>query len=69
MVFSYVPICGRCVQCQSGRPALCENAVRANTAGTLLTTLATLLTLPPLSTLALLLPLTLLLTLPLSVLT
>jgi alcohol dehydrogenase len=36
VVFSYVPICGRCVACQSGRPALCENGVRANTAGTLM---------------------------------
>ncbi len=36
VVFSYVPICGRCVPCQSGRPALCENGMRANAAGTLL---------------------------------
>src|SRR5579859_1570673 len=36
VVFSYVPICGRCVACQSGRPALCENAVGANSSGTLL---------------------------------
>jgi alcohol dehydrogenase len=36
VVFSYVPICGHCVACQSGRPALCENGVRANTAGTLM---------------------------------
>jgi alcohol dehydrogenase len=36
VVFSYVPICGRCIACQSGRPALCENGVRANTAGTLM---------------------------------
>ena len=24
VVFSYVPACGRCVPCASGRPALCE---------------------------------------------
>jgi alcohol dehydrogenase len=36
VVFSFVPVCGRCVPCQSGRPALCERGAAANTAGTLL---------------------------------
>jgi alcohol dehydrogenase len=36
VVFSYVPMCGRCVACQSGRPALCGTGLIANTAGTLL---------------------------------
>lgn len=36
VVFAFVPCCGRCVQCMSGRPALCEPGARANTAGTLL---------------------------------
>lgn len=36
VVFSFVPTCGRCVMCQSGRPALCEPGARANLAGTLL---------------------------------
>ena len=36
VVFSFVPVCGHCIQCVSGRPALCENGARANTAGTLL---------------------------------
>ncbi len=36
VVFSFVPMCGRCVPCLSGRPALCERGARANTAGTLL---------------------------------
>lgn len=36
VVFSFVPVCGRCVYCASGRGALCENGARANTAGTLL---------------------------------
>lgn len=36
VVFSYVPTCGRCVNCSSGRPALCEPGVQANRAGTLL---------------------------------
>lgn len=35
VVFSFVPACGSCVPCQSGRPALCEPAAAANTAGTL----------------------------------
>jgi alcohol dehydrogenase len=37
VVFSYVPICGRCLPCATGRPALCENGAAANIAGTLLT--------------------------------
>lgn len=36
VVFSYVPICGRCIPCATGRPALCESGARANQAGTLL---------------------------------
>lgn len=36
VVFSFVPICGRCAYCIAGRGALCENGARANTNGTLL---------------------------------
>jgi alcohol dehydrogenase len=36
VVFSFVPMCGRCVPCATGRPALCENGARANLACTLL---------------------------------
>jgi len=36
VVFSYVPLCGRCSFCLSGRPALCEPGFRANAAGALL---------------------------------
>ncbi len=36
VVFSYVPMCGRCIYCATGRPALCEPGTRANVAGTLL---------------------------------
>jgi alcohol dehydrogenase len=36
VVFSFVPSCGHCVECASGRPALCEHGNRANMAGTLL---------------------------------
>lgn len=36
VVFSFVPVCGRCVFCASGRAALCENGAKANAAGTLL---------------------------------
>jgi len=36
VVFSFVPVCGACVECQSGRPALCEPGALANAAGTLL---------------------------------
>lgn len=36
VVFSFVPMCGRCIYCATGRPVLCENGNRANTAGVLL---------------------------------
>jgi alcohol dehydrogenase len=36
VVFSFVPSCGHCAPCASGRPALCEPGAAANTAGTLL---------------------------------
>lgn len=36
VVFSFVPMCGRCLYCVTARPALCENGNRANGAGTLL---------------------------------
>jgi alcohol dehydrogenase len=36
VVFSYVPVCGGCVLCASGRGWLCENGLAANRAGTLL---------------------------------
>jgi alcohol dehydrogenase len=36
VVFSFVPVCGQCMPCLSGRPALCEKGAKANTAGTLL---------------------------------
>lgn len=36
VIFSFIPTCGRCRYCAAGRPALCENGVRANLAGTLL---------------------------------
>jgi Zn-dependent alcohol dehydrogenase len=36
VVLAFVPVCGRCVPCESGRPALCEPGAAANTAGTLL---------------------------------
>jgi Zn-dependent alcohol dehydrogenase len=36
VVFSWVPICGRCLYCTSGRGALCEPGGQANVAGTLL---------------------------------
>jgi alcohol dehydrogenase len=36
VVFAFVPSCGNCVPCLSGRPALCERGVVSNTAGTLL---------------------------------
>lgn len=37
VVFSYVPVCGHCMPCGTGRAALCENGMTANGAGTLLT--------------------------------
>lgn len=36
VVFSWVPVCGRCLYCVSGRGALCEPGVQANIDGTLL---------------------------------
>jgi alcohol dehydrogenase len=36
VVFAFVPSCGRCVQCATGRPALCVEGNRANASGTLL---------------------------------
>ena len=36
VVFSFVPVCGRCLFCASGRGALCEPGAQANIAGTLL---------------------------------
>lgn len=36
VVFSFVPICGRCTYCSHGRGALCEPGAKANVAGTLL---------------------------------
>jgi alcohol dehydrogenase len=36
VVFSFVPVCGRCAMCASGRAAMCENGAKANLAGTLL---------------------------------
>ena len=37
VVFSYVPVCGRCLPCAAGRASLCEPGTRANSKGTLLT--------------------------------
>ena len=36
VVFSWVPVCGRCLYCASGRGSLCEPGAQANLAGTLL---------------------------------
>ena len=36
VVFSFVPACGHCIPCATGRPALCEPGAQANRAGTLL---------------------------------
>ncbi|MGH3519802.1 MAG: zinc-binding dehydrogenase [Haloechinothrix sp.] len=36
VVYSYVPMCGECVSCQSGRVVLCERGFAANSAGALL---------------------------------
>ena len=36
VVFSFVPLCGHCIPCATGRPALCEPGAVANAAGTLL---------------------------------
>lgn len=36
VVFSFMPVCGHCVPCAIGRPALCENGAKANGDGSLL---------------------------------
>lgn len=36
VIFSFVPMCGHCVPCATGRPALCEPGARANLSGLLL---------------------------------
>jgi Zn-dependent alcohol dehydrogenase len=36
VIFSWLPSCGHCLYCASGRPSLCENGSRANVEGTLL---------------------------------
>jgi alcohol dehydrogenase len=36
VVLTFVPACGRCARCLTGRPALCESAARANSEGRLL---------------------------------
>ena len=36
VVFTFVPACGGCLPCQSGRPALCTRGAAANGEGTLL---------------------------------
>ncbi|MEJ7830165.1 MAG: zinc-dependent alcohol dehydrogenase family protein [Segetibacter sp.] len=36
VVFSFVPSCGHCLPCMTGRPALCEPGASANAKGTLL---------------------------------
>ena len=36
VVFSFIPNCGRCGPCASGRAPLCEQGAAANAAGTLL---------------------------------
>src|SRR5688572_24153325 len=36
VVMVFVPSCGHCLPCAEGRPALCEPAFAANSAGTLL---------------------------------
>ena len=36
VVLVFVPSCGRCAPCASGRPALCEPGAKANASGTLL---------------------------------
>ncbi|MGE0407091.1 MAG: zinc-dependent alcohol dehydrogenase family protein [Candidatus Korobacteraceae bacterium] len=36
IIFSYMPACGYCLYCATGRPALCENGAKANASGTLL---------------------------------
>jgi len=36
VVLAFVPVCGECAPCTTGRPALCEPGAKANVAGTLL---------------------------------
>jgi alcohol dehydrogenase len=36
VVMAFVPSCGHCLPCATGRPALCEPGARANGAGTLI---------------------------------
>jgi alcohol dehydrogenase len=36
VIFSFVPACGHCYPCMTGRPALCEPGAAANSRGTLL---------------------------------
>ena len=36
VVFSFIPSCGHCLSCASGRPVLCGDGARANVNGTLL---------------------------------
>jgi alcohol dehydrogenase len=36
VVFAFMPACGHCQPCRTGRPALCENGAQANAAGCLL---------------------------------
>lgn len=36
VVFAFVPACGHCLYCATGKPALCENGAKSNVAGTLL---------------------------------
>lgn len=36
VVFSFVPVCGHCPQCATGRAQLCENGAASNLAGSLL---------------------------------
>jgi alcohol dehydrogenase len=36
VVFSYVAICGKCIYCSTGHPALCEPGTRANVQGTIM---------------------------------
>lgn len=36
VVMAFVPSCGHCLPCMSGRPALCEPGAKSNAAGTLL---------------------------------
>ncbi|MGE0550890.1 MAG: zinc-dependent alcohol dehydrogenase family protein [Kofleriaceae bacterium] len=36
VVFSFLPMCGRCIACATGRPVMCTNGAKANAAGTML---------------------------------